>query len=158
MNLDTYFQENSGLAIALVNAMEEHNVVFEKGIVPEGNPSYGEFGLLFYSQAALLSQDHNGVLNFYNLGAQKVFLYAPEEAIGMKSIELVPPNFIPERVDEFRRILEERIAVEIQTLRMTKGGVLVKINALVFPYELDSKLSIAARVELIDDSNPAIPK
>lgn len=110
-----------------------------------------DIALLFYSHSPLLSQDHQGILNFYNPAAQKVFGYTPEEAIGMPSAELVPHWLIPGRAEKFKHILEDRVsAVVPREERVTKGGKIVNIWAIVFPYTLEERPSIAARVELLD--------
>ena len=39
----------------------------------------------------------------------------------------------------------------MQEARLTKDGKLIKINALIFPYQLDSKPAIAARIDLLGE-------
>ena len=134
-----------------MHAIKKHRVMMSDEIVPVVRmPCWFDIAFLFYSPSPLLSQDHNGRLNFYNPAAQKVFGYTPEEAIGMASAELVPVPLRRGRADEFRHILEKEDFAEVQEPRLAKGGKLVGINALIFPYMLDDRLSIAARVDLLD--------
>jgi PAS domain S-box-containing protein len=146
MNLNDYFIKNFELGNFLGMAILDHGITFNARPSREVE-SYGAIAVLFYSKFALLSQDHNGRLNFYNPAAQKIFGYTPEEAIGMKSIDLVPENLRGERAEEFSKVLEKRIAVTVDTLRLSKSGELVKVKATVFPYQLGSKLSIAAMIK-----------
>ncbi|MEE9525000.1 MAG: PAS domain-containing protein [Candidatus Woesearchaeota archaeon] len=140
-----------GIADSLSDAMLEYGIIFEEEPECEG------FEALFYSDSALLSHDHNGILNFYNIGAQNALHHLPEKAIGMPSIDLVPKGLrlIEERQKLFERVINERIAIEIQEERITASGDPVEIKAVVFPYELDSKLTIVARAEPITTGNPS---
>ena len=147
MDLRAYFRENCDLGISLANAMSHHAISFVEREDSEIK-GYGKIAALFYSQSALLSQDHKGILNFYNLGAQTVFGYTPDEAIGMPSVNLVPEELRGVRAEKFGKVIAERIAVSVREERLAKCGKMVKINATVFPYLLDSRLSIAARVSL----------
>lgn len=154
MNLGNYLARNCELGSALAEAIRLHKVNFTQCLSPEAT-KYGLIGALFYSESPLLSQDSEGRLNFFNLGAQRVFGYSPEEAIGMKSVELVPPSLRTARADKFRHILEEKTSVEVQETRLTKNRKLIRINALIFSYQLDSRPAIVARVELLDANGKA---
>lgn len=139
--------KNAELADALVEAIEGYEIDFEVKVIPQHWSAYHRFDPLFYSNTALLSHDHNGVLNFYNIGAQKVFEYRPEEAIGMESVELVPHHLRIERAEELERALVE--PVTMRTERIVKGGRIITIDAVVFPYQLNGKPSAAAVVKRI---------
>ena len=155
MNLESHFKNKENLALNLVQAMEIYHIFFDFNPLPEGQQDYGIFNSLFYSDDPLLSQDLDGKLNFYNLGAQRVFGYTPEEAIGMLSLELVPPVLRPGRAEKFRYIIEQRTSAQVQEVRLAKGQIPIAIEALIFPYEIKNELSIAARVELLGpDGNP----
>lgn len=159
MNLNDYFVKNLELGEELMYAIKRFNIALttqKENDCPNRGIADRDIVALFYSDSPLLSQDNEGRLNFYNLGAQRVFGYAPQEAIGMKSVELVPLPLRTARADKFKHILEERTSVEVQEARLAKGDKLIKINAIVFPYLLDSKLSIAARVDLLDANGNAI--
>lgn len=146
-NLITHFRNNRDLPLRLVQAIAKHWVDFDFNPGQKDQPNYGVFDTLFYSKDALLSHDEKGIINFYNLAAQKIFGYTPEEAIGMASEELVPEELKEERSKELDALVN---LVELQTRRLAKGQKPININALVFPYELQEGIYVAAaRVELI---------
>ncbi len=86
-----------------------------------------------FSDDAIISKDLNGVVNSWNAGAQRLFGYAAEEAIGKPITMLIPP----ERLDEEPGILDrvrrgERID-HYETVRMRKDGSLLDISLTVSP-------------------------
>ena len=85
------------------------------------------------SDDAILSKDINGVITSWNDGAQRLFGYTSEEAVGKPVTLLIPV----ERHDEEPRILErirrgERID-HYETVRQRKDGSLVDISLTVSP-------------------------
>lgn len=159
MNFDLidYMKGNRQLGSVLAVALEKYHVNFRRADL-ESVKEYGPLAPLFFSESALLAQNHDGRLNFYNFSAARVFGYSPQEAIGLRSIELVPENARRERADIFQQVIENGLAVDVLDNRITKEGKIVRINALIFPYELDSRPSIAARVELLGvDGKRVVP-
>ena len=98
------------------------------------------------SHFAILSQDRNGKLNFYNIAAQEVFGYTPDEALGMPSINLVPEHLWVERSREFQGVLEKLVMKEFTTVRLNKDGNEVCVAARAFLYGLNGDKNIAAVV------------
>jgi PAS domain S-box-containing protein len=139
MNLNNNSKKDLEIKLNLLKAMNKHQIL-----------------LVDDSNEALLSQDVNGILNFYNAGAQKIFGYSPKEARGMQSANLVPKELKPERLEKFKEVLEKGKSFEIQEERLAKGNKKIKINALVFPYETSKGRSIAARVCLLDQKGKPI--
>jgi len=130
---DIYMQ-SSGLAIALLAAIKKYDIPLAEGNSPENSVFQdAESNRLYYSRTAVLSHDKGGLLNFYNPAAAKVFGYDIEEALGMPSIKLVPEHLRGERSTEFQKILEEKVNLEFDTLRLNKRGELIPIHAHVFP-------------------------
>jgi PAS domain S-box-containing protein len=85
------------------------------------------------SDDAILSKDVNGVITSWNNGAQRLFGYTGEEAVGKPVTLLIPVD----RQDEEPRILErirrgERIE-HYETVRQRKDGSLVDISLTVSP-------------------------
>jgi PAS domain S-box-containing protein len=152
MDLDKYFEKNWRLGKSLMYAAQ---TVAEIPIqadpkIKVWDTNHIQIATLFYSSLPILSQDHSGNLNFYNLAAEGVFGYTPNEAIGMPAVNLVPAELRGIRAEHFKRVLEYRIAVSLQSeKRRRKDGSLVEISAIVFPYLLDGTPSVAAKVELI---------
>jgi PAS domain S-box-containing protein len=82
------------------------------------------------SDDAILSKDLNGVITSWNRGAQRLFGYTAEEAVGRSVTRIIPTD----RHDEEPMILErvrrgERID-HYETVRQRKDGSLVDIPSL----------------------------
>ncbi|MBO0756475.1 MAG: PAS domain S-box protein, partial [Bradyrhizobiaceae bacterium] len=85
------------------------------------------------SDDAIVSKDLDGVIKSWNYGAEHLFGYTAEEAIG-RSIDILIP---PERLEEEPRILArirrgERV-VHFETIRRRKDGSLVDVSLTVSP-------------------------
>jgi PAS domain S-box-containing protein len=85
------------------------------------------------SDDAIVAKDLNGIINAWNRGAERLFGYTAQEAIG-KSITIIIP---PERLDEEAMVLErirrgERVD-HFETIRQRKDRSLVDISLSVSP-------------------------
>ena len=85
------------------------------------------------SEDAIISKDLNGIIASWNHGAERLFGYTAEEAIGKSISFLIPPD----RHDEEPAILErirrgERIE-HYETIRQRKDGRLLDISITVSP-------------------------
>jgi PAS domain S-box-containing protein len=85
------------------------------------------------SHDAIVSKTLDGTIRTWNSGAQRVFGYSPEEAIG-RSITLIIP---PERLAEEAAILERLVRGEridsFETVRVTRDGRRLDISLTVSP-------------------------
>ncbi len=85
------------------------------------------------SQDAVIGKDLNGRITSWNKGAESMYGYTAEEAIGQNVSLLVPPG----RSDEGPGILAElragRRIENFETARMTKDGNLVAVSLTVSP-------------------------
>jgi PAS domain S-box-containing protein len=85
------------------------------------------------SEDAVLTKDLSGTITGWNQGAERIYGYSPEEAIGQSVSELLIP---PERRGEAKRILGEAAAGEVvafETQRITKSGELIDVSLRAFP-------------------------
>lgn len=85
------------------------------------------------SDDAIISKDLNGIIQTWNRGAERIFGYTVEEAIGQHISLLAAPD----RVDEIPQILErisrgERID-HYHTKRRTKDGRILSISLTISP-------------------------
>jgi PAS domain S-box-containing protein len=86
-----------------------------------------------HSDDAILSKDLNGVITSWNNGAQRLFGYTAEEAVGRPVTILIPADRINEEpmiLDRIRR--GERIE-HYETIRQRKDGSLIYISLTVSP-------------------------
>jgi PAS domain S-box-containing protein len=93
------------------------------------------------SMDAIVSAD--GVIDYWNPAAEKLYGYTATEAIGKPATLIVPPD----KLDEFEKMKErlergERIE-QFATQRLRKDGTLVEVEITVFPV-MDSTGKLAA--------------
>jgi PAS domain S-box-containing protein len=85
------------------------------------------------SHDAIVSKTLNGVITSWNKGAERLFGYAAEEAVG-QNITLIIPS---ERRDEERTIIEQLMRGErvdhFETVRMRKDGSLLDVSLTISP-------------------------
>jgi diguanylate cyclase (GGDEF)-like protein/PAS domain S-box-containing protein len=85
------------------------------------------------SSDAIIGKNLDGVILSWNSGAEKIYGYAADEAVGKDISLLTPPN----RLDEIRLILEkvkrgERVE-QYETKRVTKRGQEIDVSLTVSP-------------------------
>ena len=85
------------------------------------------------SDDAIVSKDLNGVIKSWNEGAERLFGYTAQEAVGRPVLILIPPD----REDEEPSILEHISRGEsidhYETVRRRKDGSLVEVSLTVSP-------------------------
>ncbi len=85
------------------------------------------------SHDAIVSKSLNGVITSWNKGAERLFGYAAEEAVGQNITLIIPP----ERRDEERTIIEQLTRGErvdhFETVRMRKDGSLLDVSLTISP-------------------------
>jgi PAS domain S-box-containing protein len=85
------------------------------------------------SHDAIVSKSLNGVITSWNKGAERLFGYSAEEAVGQNITLIIPP----ERRDEERMILEQLARGErvdhFETVRMRKDGSLLDVSLTISP-------------------------
>lgn len=85
------------------------------------------------SDDAVLTKDLNGIVTGWNQGAESLYGYSAEEAIGAEVGELIIP---PDRRGEEQRVIEEVRAgreISFETQRLAKGGALIDVSLRAFP-------------------------
>jgi PAS domain S-box-containing protein len=85
------------------------------------------------SHDAIVSKSLNGVITSWNKGAERLFGYAAEEAVGQNITLIIPP----ERRDEEKMIVEQLTRGErvdhFETVRMRKDGSLLDVSLTISP-------------------------
>ena len=85
------------------------------------------------SHDAIVSKSLNGVITSWNKGAERLFGYAAEEAVGQNITLIIPP----ERRDEERTIVDQLTRGEridhFETVRMRKDGSLLDVSLTISP-------------------------
>jgi PAS domain S-box-containing protein len=85
------------------------------------------------SDDAVLTKDLSGTITGWNQGAERIYGYSADEAIGRSVAELLIPS---SRRSEAKRILKEAAAGEVvsfETQRITKDGAPIDVTLRTFP-------------------------
>lgn len=90
-------------------------------------------GILTTSSDAILSKNLDGVIQTWNLGAEKIFGYRSEEIVGKHISVVVPPDRMKEEESILLRLREGRASELIDTVRLTKDGRSIHVSASVWP-------------------------
>jgi two-component system CheB/CheR fusion protein len=85
------------------------------------------------SDDAIISKDLDGVIDSWNLGAEKLFGYAAEEIIGKPVTVLIPEDHADEEPRILERIRSGKLIKHYETVRQRKDGTLIDISLTVSP-------------------------
>ncbi|HEX5163829.1 MAG TPA: PAS domain S-box protein [Thermomicrobiales bacterium] len=85
------------------------------------------------SDDAIVSKDLDGVIMSWNGGAERLFGYTPEEAIGQSITILIPPDRMDEEPEILGRIRRGERIDHFETVRQHKDGTLLDISLTVSP-------------------------
>ena len=86
-----------------------------------------------FSDDAILSKDLNGVINSWNRGAELLFGYTADEAIGRSVTMLIPAHLQNEEPQILSRIRRGERIDHYETVRQRKDGSLIDISLTVSP-------------------------
>lgn len=85
------------------------------------------------SEDAIVSKDLNGVIMSWNAGAERLFGYSAEEAIGKPVTMLIPEERFDEEPDILRRIRSGERVDHYETVRRRKDGNVIHVSLTVSP-------------------------
>jgi PAS domain S-box-containing protein len=102
------------------------------------------------SSDAIISKDLNGVIQSWNRGAESIFGYPPEEAIGQPVTMLIPEDRIDEEPGILARIRRGEHVAHYETVRRRKDGRLIDISLNVSPVR-DSRGAIIGASKIARD-------
>jgi PAS domain S-box-containing protein len=85
------------------------------------------------SADAIVTKDLNGIITSWNRGAERIFGYSAEEAIGKSVTILIPPNRIDEETEILQRVRRGEGVDYYETVRRRKDGGLIDISLAVSP-------------------------
>jgi PAS domain S-box-containing protein len=85
------------------------------------------------SDDAIVAKDLNGVITSWNLGAERLFGYSADEAIGSSVTILIPPDRLDEEPEILARIRNGERVNHYETVRCRKDGSALEISLTVSP-------------------------
>ncbi|MBJ6726453.1 PAS domain S-box protein [Geomesophilobacter sediminis] len=85
------------------------------------------------SDDAIISKDRDGIIVSWNDGAERMFGYRAEEAIGRPVTLLIPPKQQHEEEEILHRILAGERTDHFETVRITRDGRLLDVSVTASP-------------------------
>jgi PAS domain S-box-containing protein len=86
------------------------------------------------SRDGIIGKTLNGIVTSWNKGAERLFGYRADEAIGKSLLELIVPDaFADEEISILRRISAGESIEQFETYRRRKDGSLVEVSATIAP-------------------------
>lgn len=85
------------------------------------------------SHDAVISKDLNGVIQTWNEGAERLFGYRADEAIGKPVTILIPPDRLQDEPAILARIRRGEVVDHFETVRRRKDGGLIDISLTISP-------------------------
>lgn len=85
------------------------------------------------SDDGIISKDLNGIITSWNRGAQRIFGYTEEEAVGRSITLLIPEDRLLEEENIISSIREGNRVDHIETIRLDKTGREIPISVTVSP-------------------------
>src|SRR5688500_2721693 len=77
---------------------------------------------------AIISKNLEGVIQSWNAGAERIFGYTPEEAVGQTMYLIIPEDRHPEEEMILARLRRGEMVDHFETLRQRKDGSLVPVS------------------------------
>jgi PAS domain S-box-containing protein len=96
------------------------------------------------SDDAILSKDLDGVIQTWNRGAQRMFGYTAEEAIGRHITLIIPEDRLQEETEVLSRVRAGLSTEHFETVRRRRDGQLIDISLTVSPIRMPGGRVIGA--------------
>jgi PAS domain S-box-containing protein len=90
------------------------------------------------SDDAIISKDLNGTITSWNAAAQRIFGYAPEEAVGRHIGLIIPPERMDEETHIISRIRKGERVEHFETIRRHKTGRPLDISVTISPIRAEN--------------------
>lgn len=102
------------------------------------------------SDDAIIRKDLNGIIQTWNIGAERIFGYVAHEVIGKSITILIPPDRAGEELEILARIRKGERVERCETVRQRKDGSLIDVSLTVSPI-LDSEGRVVAASKIARD-------
>jgi PAS domain S-box-containing protein len=136
----------ASLAIVITRVMLQRAIVLKQLDETQSHLA----AIVEFSDDAIISKDLNGIILSWNAGAERLFAYPPEEAVGQSITMLIPP----ERQDEENLILQNlkagKLVNHLETVRITKDGRQLDVSVTSSPLK-DNTGAIIGASKIIRD-------
>lgn len=90
------------------------------------------------SNDAMISQDLNGIVTSWNVGAEVIFGYSPDEMVGRSMARLIPADRLREAAQIMIQLKRGESVNHFETVRMAKDGRSLHVSVTLSPIRLAS--------------------
>jgi PAS domain S-box-containing protein len=97
-----------------------------------------------YSDDAIITKTLNGIITTWNPGAERIFGYTADEAVGKPVTMLIPEQHLDEEPSILERLRRDERIEHYQTTRRRKDGALIDVSLTVSPIKNESGQIIGA--------------
>jgi PAS domain S-box-containing protein len=146
-------KKNSYTANFLSSSISVINDIFKKKIHPPSkldNYQVKMATIIENSDDAIMTENLKGIIETWNLGAQKMFGYTKEEAIGRSISLIIPPDKMDEEKDILLRLSKRERIKHFQSKRMTKDQHLIDVSITVSPF-IDNEGRVIGASKILRD-------
>ena len=98
------------------------------------------------SEDAIISKDLHGTITSWNKGAERIFGYTADEAIGGPISILIPPDKGAEELDILQRISRGERLGHYETFRVRKDGHRIEVSVTISPLRQGSRIVGASKI------------
>ncbi|HEX6458166.1 MAG TPA: EAL domain-containing protein [Thermoleophilaceae bacterium] len=95
---------------------------------------------------AILTKDRNRIITSWNAGAERLYGYSAEEAVGESVTMLIPETRVGEEVDILDRVITGERVTRYETERLRKDGSIVEVSLTASPVRDAHGAAIGASV------------
>ncbi|HET7209903.1 MAG TPA: PAS domain S-box protein [Terriglobales bacterium] len=85
------------------------------------------------SEDAIVSKNLDGTITSWNAGAQKIFGYSAEEAVGQPITMVIPPELQYQEAEILSRLRSGQRIEHFETVRVTKSGQRLNVSLTISP-------------------------
>ena len=85
------------------------------------------------SDDAIISKDLNGIIMTWNAGAERIFEYTAEEAVGQPITLIIPKELRAEETEILRRLRAGQVIEHFETIRVAKSGRRIHLSLTISP-------------------------
>jgi PAS domain S-box-containing protein len=119
----------------LVEPSKEKNVVLDESLIAEGHDTIHNLlvSIVESSEDAILTTDLNGTITSWSRGAERIYGYTAEEAMGKPIKMLFPADRENEEPAILERIRRGHRVDHYETVRQRKYGGLIDVSVTVSP-------------------------
>jgi two-component system CheB/CheR fusion protein len=110
------------------------------------------------SADAIISKDLDGVITSWNQGAERIFEYSAQEAIGRPITIIVPHDRLGEEAEIFDRLRRGERMDPLETVRVGKDGSLLNLSVSISPVNDSAGRMIGASTIVRELSRPPARK